>query len=134
MRKHFPIRLAIGLLIAILLDTVLQIVWKSAVLSLPNDGSSWLNMQAILHSPRFIFLIVLMAWQFFNWLMVLGDADLSYAQPLTALSYVSVFCLSVFYFNEAVDLIRITGILFVLAGVWFISQTDHVTHSKEREA
>jgi drug/metabolite transporter (DMT)-like permease len=134
MRKHFPIRLAIGLLIAILLDTVLQIVWKSAVLSLPSDGSPWLNMQAILHNPRFIFLIVLMAWQFFNWLMVLGDADLSYAQPLTALSYVSVFCLSVFYFKEAVDLIRITGILFVLAGVWFISQTDHITHSKEREA
>src|SRR5580700_10813001 len=131
MRKKFPARLAIGLLIAILLDTVLQIVWKSAVLSLPSDGSPWLNMPAILHSPRFIFLILLMAWQFFNWLMVLGDADLSYAQPLTALSYVSVFCLSVFYFKEAADLIRITGILFVLAGVWFISQTDHITHPKE---
>jgi drug/metabolite transporter (DMT)-like permease len=134
MRKNFPTRLAAGLLVAILLDTVLQIVWKSAVLSLPSDGSPWLNLQAILHNPRFLFLILLMAWQFFNWLMVLGDADLSYAQPLTSLSYVSVFCLSVFYFKETADLVRIVGILFVLAGVWFISQTDHITHPKEREA
>ena len=132
--KTFPIRLAAGLLVAILIDTVLQLVWKCAVLSLPSDGSPWLNLQAILHSPLFIFVILLMAFQFFNWLMVLGNADLSYAQPLTALSYVSVFCLSVLYLKQAADLIQIAGIIFVLAGVWFISQTDHVTQSKEREA
>ena len=66
--------------------------------------------------------------------MVLGNADLSYAQPLTSLSYVSVYCLSVLYLKEATDLIQITGIIFVLAGIWFISQTDHVTQSNEREA
>jgi drug/metabolite transporter (DMT)-like permease len=134
MRKNFPARLAVGLLVAILLDTVLQLVWKSAVLSLASNGSPWLNVQAILHSPLFIVVILLMAWQFFNWLMVLGKADLSYAQPLTSLSYVSVFCLSVLYLKESADLIQIAGIGFVLAGVWFISQTDHVTQSKEREA
>jgi drug/metabolite transporter (DMT)-like permease len=133
-RKNFPIRLAVGLLVAILIDTVLQLAWKSAVLSLPPDGSPWLNVRDILQSPLFVFLILLMAFQFFNWLMVLGNADLSYAQPITALSYVSVFCLSALYFKEAADLIQITGIILVLAGVWFISQTDHVTPSKEREA
>ena len=134
MRQKFPTRLAAGLVVAILIDTVLQLFWKSAVLSLPSDGSPWLNVQAILHSPLFIFVILLMAWQFFNWLMVLGNADLSYAQPVTSLSYVSVFCLSVFYLKEAADLIEIAGIIFVLAGVWFISQTDHVTRPDEREA
>ena len=66
--------------------------------------------------------------------MVLSNADLSYAQPVTSLSYVSVFFLSVVYLKEATDLIQIAGIIFVVAGVWFISQTDHVTPSKEREA
>jgi uncharacterized membrane protein len=66
--------------------------------------------------------------------MVLRDADLSYAQPITSLSYVSVFFLSVLYLKEAADLIQMTGIIFVLAGVWFISQTDHVTQFREREA
>jgi drug/metabolite transporter (DMT)-like permease len=133
-RKKFPTRLAGGLLLAILIDTAVQLVWKSAVLSLPSDGSPWLNVQAILHSPLAILVIFLMACQFFNWLMVLSNADLSYAQPVTSLSYVSVFCLSVLYLKEATDLIQIAGIIFVLAGVWFISQTDHVTPSKEREA
>jgi drug/metabolite transporter (DMT)-like permease len=131
--KHFPVRLAAGLFVAILIDTVLQLIWKYAVVSLPSDGSPWLNLRAILHSPLFIFVILLMAFQFFNWLMVLGNADLSYAQPITALSYVSVFCLSVFYLKEAADPIQITGIVLVLIGVWFISQTDHVTLPKERE-
>ena len=79
-----------------------------------------------------MFVIFLMACQFFNWLMVLGNADLSYAQPVTSLSYVTVFCLSVLYLKEATDLIQIAGIVLVLTGVWFISQTDHFTHSRER--
>jgi drug/metabolite transporter (DMT)-like permease len=133
-RKKFPTRLAAGLFLAIVIDTALQLVWKTAALSLPDDGSLWLNVQAVLHNPLFIFVILLMACQFFNWLMVLGDADLSYAQPVTSLSYVSVFFLSVLYLKEAADLIQITGIIFVVAGVWFISQTDHVTQSQKREA
>jgi drug/metabolite transporter (DMT)-like permease len=133
-RKKFPARLAAGLFLAILIDTAVQLVWKSAILSLPNDGSPWVNVQAILHTPLALVVLFLMACQFFNWLMVLSDADLSYAQPVTSLSYVSVFCLSVLYLKEATDPIQIAGIMFVLAGVWFISQTDHVTQSKEREA
>lgn len=132
-RKKFSIRLAAGLLLAIVIDTALQLMWKSAVLSLPNDPSPWLNVQGILHEPLFILVIFLMACQFFNWLMVLGDADLSYAQPVTSLSYVSVFFLSVLLLKETADLWQMTGILFVLVGVWFISQTDHVTPSQERE-
>jgi len=119
--------------LAILIDTALQLVWKSAVLSLPNDKSPWLNVQAILQNPLFLFVIFLMACQFFNWLLVLRNADLSFAQPVTSLSYVSVFFLSVLLLKEAADLLQMTGILFVLVGVWFISQTDHVTPSQERE-
>ena len=132
-KRKFPARLAVGLLIAILIDTALQLVWKSAVLSLPHDGSLWLNVQAILQNPRFIFVLFLMGCQFFNWLMVLGDADLSYAQPVTSLSYVSVFFLSVLYLKEAADVFQIAGIIFVLVGVWFISQTEHLTQAQESD-
>ena len=122
-----------GLLIAILIDTALQLVWKSAVLTLPHNGSPWLNVQAILQNPRFVFVIFLMGCQFFNWLMILGDADLSYAQPITSLSYVSVFFLSVLYLKEAADVFQIAGIMLVLVGVWFISQTEHLTQAQESE-
>jgi len=131
--RKFPPRLVAVSFLAILIDTALQLVWKSAVLSLPNDESPWLNVQAILQNPLFLFVIFLMACQFFNWLLVLRNADLSFAQPVTSLSYVSVFFLSVLLLKEAADLLQMTGILFVLVGVWFISQTDHVTPSQERE-
>ena len=132
-KRKFPVRLAVGLLIAILIDTALQLVWKSAVLTLPHNGSPWLNVQAILQNPRFVFVIFLMACQFFNWLMILGDADLSYAQPITSLSYVSVFFLSVLYLKEAADIFQIAGIMLVLVGVWFISQTEHLTQAQESD-
>jgi drug/metabolite transporter (DMT)-like permease len=131
--RKFPPKLVAVSFLAILIDTALQLVWKSAVLSLPNDGSPWLNVQAILQNPLFLFVIFLMACQFFNWLLVLRNADLSFAQPVTSLSYVSVFFLSVLLLKETADLWQMTGILFVLVGVWFISQTDHVTPSQERE-
>jgi drug/metabolite transporter (DMT)-like permease len=126
-RKNFSASLATGLLLAILFDTALQLVWKSAVLALPHDGSPSLSVRAIFRNPLFVFVIFLMGCQFFNWLMVLSNADLSYAQPVTSISYVSVFFLSVLYLKEAADVFRITGIIFVLLGVWFISQTEHVT-------
>jgi drug/metabolite transporter (DMT)-like permease len=132
-RRKVPPKLVAVLFLAILIDTALQLVWKSAVLSLPNDGSPWLNVQAVLQNPLFIFVVSLMACQFFNWLLVLRNADLSFAQPVTSLSYVSVFFLSVLFLKEAADLLQMTGILFVLVGVWFISRTDHVTPSQERE-
>jgi drug/metabolite transporter (DMT)-like permease len=86
-----------------------------------------------LQNPRFVFVIFLMGCQFFNWLMILGDADLSYAQPVTSLSYVSVFFLSVLYLKEAADVFQIAGIIFVLVGVWFISQTEHLTQAQESD-
>jgi drug/metabolite transporter (DMT)-like permease len=130
-RKKFSTGLATGLLLAIVFDTALQLVWKSAVLALPHDGSLSLSVHAIFRNPLFVFVIFLMGCQFFNWLMVLSNADLSYVQPVTSLSYVSVFFLSVLYLKEATNVFRITGIIFVLLGVWFISQTSH--KSQERE-
>jgi drug/metabolite transporter (DMT)-like permease len=68
-----------------------------------------------------------MSLQFFNWMAVLNHADLSFAQPFTALSYVSVGFISALFLGETVDKQQIMGIACVIGGVWFISRTDHVT-------
>jgi drug/metabolite transporter (DMT)-like permease len=130
-RKKISTRLAAGLLLAILFDTALQLIWKSAVLALPHEGSPSLSVNAILRNPLFICVIVLMGCQLLNWLMVLSKADLSYAQPVTSLSYVSVLFLSVLYLKEAADLFRITGIILLLLGVWF-HQSDGARHTNPR--
>ena len=125
--RKIPIRLVLGLLIAIALDTAVQLFWKTAVTETAEDSLSSPFSASPLAHPLFLIVGVLMVCQLLNWLKVLGQADLSYAKPITSLSYVSVCVLSAVYLKETVDLIQIAGIGFVLAGVWFISQTDHAT-------
>jgi drug/metabolite transporter (DMT)-like permease len=124
-----PLRVILGLLFAVVIDTTLQLYWKTAVLALPGESESWWSLLSIFSEPLFIGVIVIMSLQFFNWMAVLNRADLSYAQPVTALSYVTVGVLSAVFLNEPVDGVQILGIACVLAGVWFISRTDHVTRA-----
>lgn len=120
-------KLIIGLFTAILFDTLLQISWKTLVLATPSDPSPLATIALVLTNPAIVGLIGMMALQFFNWLMVLGEADLSYAKPVASLSYACVPIVSVLRLNEAVDGLEIAGVLFVVAGVWFISQTTPMT-------
>ena len=72
-----------------------------------------------------------MVMQLFNWLQVLGRADLSYAQPITSLTYVSVYVLSGLYLDEKLDTLQILGIAIILAGVWCISRTGSMQSDAE---
>jgi drug/metabolite transporter (DMT)-like permease len=133
-RDKIPMRVVLGLSAAIVLDTTLQLFWKTAVLALPGEQDSWLSVLAIFREPLFIAVVGVMTLQFFNWMTLLGHADLSFAQPVAALSYVSVCVLSGILFNEHVDEVQILGIAFVIAGVWFISRTGHATQRETGEA
>ena len=108
--------------ISIVLDTVVQLVWKAAALQLPPIAGVGDAMQAVLDQPLFLALGLMFLLQLLVWLKVLEDADLSFAQPITALSYVSVCGLSVFWFNESLDARKLAGIALVLLGVWFVSR------------
>src|SRR6516225_5525585 len=93
--RKIPLRLVLGLTAAVLIDTALQ--------KLPDETDSWLPMLAIFREPLFIVVICIMSLQFFNWMAVLNHADLSFAQPFTALSYVSVGVISGIFLGETVD-------------------------------
>jgi drug/metabolite transporter (DMT)-like permease len=61
--------------------------------------------------------------QLFNWLKVLEHADLSYAQPITSLSYVTVCLLSATLLDERIGLAKTIGVLCVLSGVVLVGQS-----------
>jgi drug/metabolite transporter (DMT)-like permease len=119
-------KLAAGLFAAVALDTILQLTWKTTVLATPADPSPWATLGSVFANPLFIGVIAIMTLQFVNWLVVLAQADLSYAQPIVALSYATVPVLSVVVLGEAVDFVQAAGVALVIAGVWFISQTHHL--------
>ena len=125
--NKIPSRVVLGLAAAVLIDTALQIFWKTAVLKLPDETDSYLAVFGIFREPLFIVVICIMSLQFFNWMAVLNHADLSFAQPFTALSYVSVGIISALFLGEQVDKLQMLGVACVIAGVWFISRTNHMT-------
>jgi len=115
-------RLAIGLTITIVLDTAAQLVWKAAALRLPPLAAPADVAQAVLHQPLFIVLGLIFLLQLLVWLKVLEHADLSFAQPITALSYVTVCGFSVLWFGETLDARKLVGIALLLLGIWFVSR------------
>lgn len=114
--------LAVGLALATVLDTAGQLLWKFCVASLPQSPGLWQTAEAVLRQPLFIVLAGIFLLQLFNWLKVLEHADLSYAQPITSLSYVTVCVLSAVLFGEHIGLAKIAGVVCVLGGVWLVSQ------------
>jgi drug/metabolite transporter (DMT)-like permease len=123
--------LTIGLAIAIALDTIVQLSWKSAVSDIPVAATPWAMVVATLSQPMFLIVIGLLLCQLVNWLQVLGRADLSYAQPLTSLSRVTVCLASVVFLNEKISPLQLGGILLVCAGVWFINRSARTTNMQE---
>ena len=128
-RQPLPLRLIVGLVAAIILDTATQVTWKSAALSLPENIFN--NPPAALHfifqQPMFLLVAVLFVAQLVNWLKVLSDADLSFALPITALSYLTVAAVSAFWLGEQITWGRAAGMALILFGVFLISRTDHNT-------
>ena len=118
-----PGAVVVGLVLAVVLDTFIQIAWKLALSGSPAGATPSSAAVGALSSPFFYAAMLGLAAQLFNWMRVLARADLSFAQPFTALSYLSVLALSARSLNERVPASRISGVCLILAGVWLISRT-----------
>jgi drug/metabolite transporter (DMT)-like permease len=118
----FPYRLVLGLALTIVIDTFVQLLWKTAALSLPETPSLEV-IDAVIGQPLFIVVIALMFCQLFNWLSVLGEADLSFAQPFTSLSRISVALASAYFLHERLAPVQLIGIAMVCVGAWCVSRT-----------
>ncbi len=114
-------RVIVVLTIAIALDTLSQLLWKLAATRLPTTLTPDALLHSIARDPLPLLVIGVFVLQLINWLLVLERVDLSYAQPLTALSYVSVCLLSAWLFRERLDLHKGIGVLLVLVGVVLVS-------------
>lgn len=122
----FPYKVAIGLTLIIGMDTFVQLFWKMAAISLP-EIPSWDAIGTALQQPLFLLVIGLMLCQLFIWLMVLGEADLSFAQPFFSLSRITVCLASAYFLHEQIAPAQVVGIVLVCAGAWCISRTARNT-------
>jgi drug/metabolite transporter (DMT)-like permease len=129
MNRQIRVRLAVGLALAIVFDTSQQIAWKMGIVALPEMTSPSGAIEAVLHEPLLALVALLMVARLINWLKVLELADLSFAQPITSLSYVLVTALSALYLGETLTSLQLLGMAIIVAGVWCISQTGSRSRS-----
>src|SRR4051794_10392583 len=101
-RRRTSVAVALGLPLAILLDTVIQLLCKLAISSLPSTSSLWVAAGHLIDQKVIFVVALLMVGQLVNWLWVLDSAELSFALPMTSLSFVSVCVLSNIYFDESI--------------------------------
>ncbi|MBX9877361.1 MAG: EamA family transporter [Candidatus Obscuribacterales bacterium] len=134
-----PLQVWFGLVLAVVLDTAVQISWKAAEMNIPSSATAFETILATLMQPLFYGAALMFVVQYVNWMNVLKHVDLSFAQPITSLSNVTILLLSASLLHEDVTLTRWAGVALILAGVWFISTTKHktnlddLTHEVEKE-
>jgi drug/metabolite transporter (DMT)-like permease len=122
-RRSFYVPAGIGL--AIFLDTVVQFTWKQATVGVPESAGAMATLATVIREPMCHLTIALAIAQFFNWMLVLAKADLSFAQPITALSYVTVAAVGRFSsLHERIGPMRAVGIALIVIGVWQMSRTE----------
>lgn len=126
-QTKLPGAVIVGLILAIVLDTVIQITWKLAVAHVPGNASVAATVGGALASPFFYAAMLAFGAQLYNWLRVLARADLSFAQPFTALSFISVLAVSSHSLHENISPSKMFGVALILLGVFFISRTPYHT-------
>ena len=133
-RSKIPPVVLVGLILAVVLDTVVQLLWKTALGGLPPNSPAAVTALAALRSPLFYAAMAMLLVQLFNWTRVLARADLSFAQPITALSYATVLVFSSLLLHEGLSAKKVGGIALILLGVFFISRTSSCTSAKTQES
>ncbi len=125
---RMPGAVAAGLALAVVLDTAAQVAWKLAV---PVDPRRSLigAVAATAASPWFYLTLAALVAQLVNWIRVLARADLSFAQPITALGYVTVLAVSGLALGERVPPAKVAGVALILVGVACISRTPFRTQA-----
>jgi hypothetical protein len=116
----------IGLTITVIADSIGQIIWKSLAGQLPDTDHIPTLLLAAVQMPYFWVLVGLLLAQLFLWLAVLKRADLSFAQPLTSMSYVGVGLLSYFWLGEIWTMRTVISVVLILIGVGLVSASSAI--------
>lgn len=114
------------LFVNILVGTSSQLMMKVGVSRLGGleqfDGILPL-LVAFATSPFIMIGLFLTGVSILMWLTIISKLDLSFAYPFNSLSYVIILLFGALALDENVNVIRIAGVVMIMAGVFIISRT-----------
>jgi len=104
-----------------------QLFLKLGISKIPADGISLLKKSLLFVTNIWVLLSVIsMGVAAVIWLYVLKHYDFSAAYPLVSISYILVVPISYFILKENINSMLIAGILFILMGVFLITQSKSI--------
>jgi drug/metabolite transporter (DMT)-like permease len=91
----------------------------------PTDPVGFLRL--VFYWPVLLGLVI---YFFFGiaWLKILSDVPVSYAFPFLAISYIVIILGSSWFLNENINLLKVTAIVLIIAGVICLSRSDTSEH------
>jgi len=133
-KKKLTLKILLFLIFSDILETLTQLFFKKSALTqsqfFPAKITDILIFLKAVSASWFLWLgFLTVVLTFVIWSTILSKIDLSVAIPIASFSYILVPLISIIFLHEKISLIRWVGILFILAGVIFVSLS-----SKEKEA
>jgi drug/metabolite transporter (DMT)-like permease len=134
MKKGLTLKIIIFLMLSDVLETLTHFFFKKGVLSQGEVSvDSLLAIKGfifgVFSSPYLWVGLFFVLFTFIIWSVLLSKIDLSVAVPIASLSYILVPLVSTLFLKERVSILRWSGVLFILAGVIFVSLS-----TKDKEA
>ena len=125
--SHLTLKIFALIVLNDVVDTVAQVLMKKGVL--------WTGVSSVTPANFVSFALKSMSsgllWlgigvfilNFFLWIVILYKIDLSIAMPVGSTSYVFIPLAAVFFLHEHVSLLRWVGIIAIVLGIHFVSQS-----------
>ena len=113
--KQLPLKILFFLVLNDLLDTSAQLLMKKGIHELFNFSD-----------PVSLFFwigLVIYLSNFFLWMKILSQIDLSIALPLASVGYILIPLASILFLHEHVPNTRWLGLAFIMLGIYFVSQS-----------
>ena len=127
MSNRLTLKIFSFILLNELLDSGAQVMMKKGLLT-ANRGFSGLGdvLGFVFHNAASAWLwagMLVYAFNFFIWMVILSQLELSLAVPLTSLNYLILPLLALIFLGEKISGLRWLGVLLIIGGVYFLSKS-----------
>jgi drug/metabolite transporter (DMT)-like permease len=126
-KSHLTLKIFALIILNDIGDTIAQLIMKKGLI---QTGISSVNLGNIFEfaarnaSSAMIWLgILFYVLNFFIWIVILYKVDLSIAMPVGSTCYIFVPLAAMLFLHEQIGLIRWAGILCIVLGIHFVSQS-----------
>lgn len=115
------------ILLGVLLNAAAQLLLKAGMNQIGHFEFSFANivpigMRVIVNVP-IITGLAAYVMSVVVWLLVLSRVQVSYAYPMLSIGYIVNAVAAYYFFGESLSLIRISGIVVIILGVYMVSRT-----------